>query len=427
MKKGFKFLFSGELFFVLFLFSGAFKESITFITFDLAAVFLALSLISFLGIMIKQRSFKRYIILPLVYYLAIFVTLIVSYLFTPSEVYATEKLLKFIFLTSPAFLLPLFLIRGKESLNRFLVSIALLSFVLSMVSLPMIFQRGSSLGFVGFNDGNYQGLARLNGIGLVIILFLYFLGDFTKKTKIIALSGAIVVAFSLISTGSRMPLIAFGFILLVYIYSSFRVKDGILYMRKGVKFLLPSLAIISLPLIYLYRAGYFDAVVYRFEVLLSSGGGASVEERFDRLQVAIDMWANNPFVGVGIGSFPLFYLGTDIRDYPHNIFFEFLAEWGIVGLTIFILFLLSAFYRAFIVYKRRNGTMESIHITLILLFSYTFLNALVSGDINDNRILFTIMSLLFISPYLKGRIKRENLEESSLKELASNMDVIKVG
>src|SRR5690606_32870086 len=151
---------------------------------DLTAVFLSLAGISVVFRVIKTPELQKEITVPLILFIFLFVTILSSLLYTESIVLSGDKLLKFTLLTVPSFVFPLFLIRSKESLTRFLFTIAAVAFALSIFSIPMILERGSNVGFVGFNDGNYLGLSRATGTGLIILVFLGLLNPKFTKMKL---------------------------------------------------------------------------------------------------------------------------------------------------------------------------------------------------------------------------------------------------
>src|SRR5699024_4397775 len=207
MRKVLKVIFTGEVFFALFLFSGVFKESLG-ISVDLAAVFLILTAISILMRLFKNPQISKVFILPVTIYLIFIGLIFLSFFYTPNLALTQDKTVKLVLLTTPAFIFPFFLFKTKQSLTRFLISISSISTVMALFSLPMIFQRGSEISFVGFNDGNYLGLARVGGIGLVILLFLGVLNENLKKYRLIFLASIAVVLISLLGSGGRMPIIA---------------------------------------------------------------------------------------------------------------------------------------------------------------------------------------------------------------------------
>jgi O-antigen ligase len=72
---------------------------------------------------------------------------------------------------------------------------------------------------------------------------------------------------------------------------------------------------------------------------------ASVELRLGAQRVALEMFLDNPFIGVGAGNYPPLYpayskqLGVPAvasEFYPHNLYLQVLAETGAVGLLAFL-------------------------------------------------------------------------------------------
>jgi O-antigen ligase len=72
---------------------------------------------------------------------------------------------------------------------------------------------------------------------------------------------------------------------------------------------------------------------------------SSVELRLGAQRVALEMFLDNPFVGVGAGNYPSLYptyskrLGVPAvasEFYPHNLYLQVLAETGAVGLLAFV-------------------------------------------------------------------------------------------
>ncbi|MFA7309028.1 MAG: O-antigen ligase family protein [Patescibacteria group bacterium] len=84
--------------------------------------------------------------------------------------------------------------------------------------------------------------------------------------------------------------------------------------------------------------------------------GGSVRERQEASDTALQAFYEHPVTGIGVGNFGPYYAGypTQAPDYgwaiTNNEFLEVLAEMGILGLTLFILFLGSIFYRSIYLY-----------------------------------------------------------------------------
>src|SRR5699024_173557 len=139
----------------------------------------------------------------------------------------------------------------------------------------------------------------------------------------------------------------------------------------------------------------FNSVIFRFEVLLnSSGGGASASARTDRFNAAIELWKGNFLIGNGFGSFGEYYGSNIVHDYPHNLFLELLSELGLVGLLVFGALLLVALIRFIKLGKMKDIRNNNLYVTVAIAFLVIFINSMVSGDINGNRIMLTFVSII---------------------------------
>jgi O-antigen ligase len=90
------------------------------------------------------------------------------------------------------------------------------------------------------------------------------------------------------------------------------------------------------------------------------------------------------FFGFGFGSFGIEFFKEDMRAYPHNILLEIFFELGLVGLCLFIVFLVLVFK---VVMKSKNI------FSFILLFS--LLNAAKSYNLADAWVLFMFFGCSF--------------------------------
>lgn len=405
MKFLLKMLFNGELFFAVYLFAGVFKADLNS-PIDITALFLTLTCTSVFIRFLLRPSIKKYMVAPLVVFLFILSLVLVSYLYTQSEIYATEKLIKFIALSSPAILLPFFLFDNRESVYRFLFYLAALSVVLSAALIPSAINKGSELSFVGFG-GNYQGITRLNGVALIILTFLFLVGEKRKIIKFFTFISIMLVSFLFFSAGGRMPIVALLIAVIYAAYQLIKIHKGVVFVRKGTKTLLYASLFGSVVIVFLAAKGFFNTLLYRFGVLFhEAGGGLSASGRIERFITALDIFKQNPIFGAGLGSFPIYYNGIDLPDYPHNIVLEILAEFGLIGFVVFSLYFLLTIYRGMIV-KDRRWYMSNLQLTVACLFIYYLANSMVSGDINSNRPMYVFMSLLCVLPFIKKIKKAE--------------------
>lgn len=392
IKRVIKLLFTGEMFLALYLYVGFFKEELTFIPsfFDLTAFF---------GLLIVAVIFKRLYIFPFItkrmllaisLYLVIGAIMLGSIIYTTSEVYAQEKILKFFSVTSLAFFGSLFIIRTKESLEKFLISIVFISVGMSIGLFFWIDYTMS--GDIYIN--NYASIGRSAGIGLLIALCLVFLNNMKTTIRIIGIFIIGLLSFSLISSGVRMPLIATVIACIILVLSSFRIKNNILYFKKGIKWLILLLFMSIIVIIPFINSNIIQRSFNRLLILLEVNDNDPTG-RLERYSTVIDTFSSSPILGEGIGSFGISYIGVDEVNYPHNIFLEFLTELGFIGFSLFFIMIILTFINYYNLIKEVKREKRYIIIATTLAFIYTFLNANVAGDINDNRILFAFIALSF--------------------------------
>lgn len=391
------------MFFALFLMSGYFKEAFN-LSVNLTFVFFVMSIgIAFLRlykhwIYSKKHNITVLINKKVLLHSLLFITflciILISNFYTTSINYSLEKTLKFSTITAWAFFGVYFLITNKKGLKDFLKSLATIALAMSIYSVIGLGEvAGAKSGFISVAGDNYLGLGRATGLGAIILILLYM----TKKTnvlmKMVIILSVLIILFALFSSGSRMPLLSFIFVFFSAFVFSVKVKNGMIYLRKGFKTLSFFSIIGIVSFIGLASTGVFDTVIRRIGILFTeTSGGTSAEGRIERYQIAYEVWKNNPILGTGIGSFPIHYKGIDIVDYPHNIFLELLSEMGLVGLLLFTILIL---YPVLNLVRNRNRLvfLNPENLTVLFCFLFLFLNANITGDINDNRLLFTFTSL----------------------------------
>lgn len=90
----------------------------------------------------------------------------------------------------------------------------------------------------------------------------------------------------------------------------------------------------------------------RFETTTNEYGQleASAERRLQIWEKGIELFQENPLVGIGFGTFS--QLGYDLGD-THNIYVKILVEQGVVGMLIFVILILGFIAEGFRLY--RNG------------------------------------------------------------------------
>lgn len=395
VKKLVRLIFSGEFIFAAFLLSSVFKSALDdIILFDTTVIFMLFSGFIALKRIIKNGKITKIIILPFILFFMLATFMLISYIYSISESYALDKSIRFFFLTGWSFIGIFILVPNKDSLMKFLNSIVLIT---SLTSFYVIFQYLSSpeviLGYTRFGvDGeNVIGLARISGLASIITLLLFIYKKTNFFMKIFGILFTSLFVTTLLLTGSRMPLLALIISISLSLFLSLNLEKKSIKFNKGGLILAVLVALFILILFLFYDNSFMETSMQRIISLFESD--ASTLERLYRMEFAKEMFINNPIFGNGVGSYAVNFSGVDLRDYPHNIFLEILAELGVTG---FILFSLLFIFGFLILLKGTNRALTVAQIVVIVSFVYLLINANVSGDINDNRIMYSFLALVIL-------------------------------
>lgn len=386
---------SFELLFTLFLFAGQYKaaERFSWIPVDLTALLFAVTLIWGTVLLAKNRFTFKKSNLFLIGLVGVFNLYILASLFwSPGYVYSSQKAFYISTLVFWSFFAPCAIISpSRLRLNRLFLSLVLLAAWFSVEAILFLLTHSSG-GFVTVLGSNYLGLSRILGIGSIITLVhLLYLNESVLLRLILAILSATFIAILLVA-GGRGPLLSLFIAGLSLLPLNFRFSVNlgfVLKRRLAYVFLMAAFAI-SL-VFYQIATGKMTTTLSRLLVLFQPGGGNSASARIEYFMSSFHIWATNPLFGHGIGSWPVLFGDGDVRNYPHNIVLEILSELGIIGLVLFTA--IVAFALATLSHGRaiREDPMK---ITLLALFIYAFVNACISGDISDNRFLFTTIGCM---------------------------------
>jgi len=254
------------------------------------------------------------------------------------------------------------------------------------------------LGYINYEEiSSYRG-GRMTVMGggpivfgrWMLIAVLVILFNKNKYSKYLYLLIPLFLFMSF-TAGSRGPLYAFVIILTLYFLFSFR--------RNFFKIMILSLlGIASITTLSLTENDKGAGSQSTSRVFNASSGAYA---RVDRVIRSVKLIPKAPF-GVGIGNWAqesnkFSDLSHPDKEYAHNIFLEIMNESGIVVLLLFIILLITLLDSSlFLLFFQQNYYF--VRLTFIL-FVYLFINALVSGDIVDNRLMF-IMLAFFINERL---------------------------
>lgn len=309
--------------------------------------------------------------------------------FTP---YAREKVLLFytsIFLAGMA---PMFLIQTDRDLERLLSYMSAIGLVLAIIGLSNALVNSVAERRLSAFGGNPIWFARACGYAAI---WFFFRGLDIARHRLLYSILFVISAVAVISSGSRGPTL--------FLLASITVVVALHYAKRpdfwrvlGLWLIfLILLAGISVPLF----LPWFSATLERFAGLFSAEPDGATRERLDAFEVAFRHIPSNP-LGMGYGAFA----ELSRSKYPHNLFLEVFVELGwLTGAYLMILMALVV-HRAFRI-SSEGGTPQKALLAAVV---FSFLNAMVSGDLTSPKDLF-----LFSSIALSWSGSRRSIRRSS--------------
>lgn len=233
-------------------------------------------------------------------------------------------------------------------------------------------------------DVNYILSSRPIGVG--IILATYFLVTIDRRALRAVLAGSVfVMVFAMFQTGARGPLVALVGALVVF--------AGWLYLQLDLSVSRSQLVAAAASSVVGFGVLVVTAgtTVERMLRLFRWDEEVSGAARVDLFTSAVQYWLEQPLIGHGIGSFPVLYSGEDERYYPHNIVLEVGVEAGLVGVVLFVAF------SAWCLWVALKADTDPVLVgTTVSLYLYLLANAMITGDISTNRMLFASTALLLV-------------------------------
>lgn len=398
---------SFEMAYLLFLFGGVYNNDPRFSFFpgDITVAFLGLSIgVGMLLLAVpairarnpmpgsRYGGLYRQGFFAVAWALAFVLWIIFSKSYTPSVIYAGEKL----FNTSIVAVWctvagALIMAKSRTRVERFLLLLVILG---TVVGIDNIIKFASAT--FNWKQSNYLTLGRLAGLAAIVSFAFWLRSPLFSTRGFLFLMAFCVNCYMLLIAGGRGPTAGMAMSLMaVPLLSIYAQPKRLLIHKDMFATMLMLLALIAAVVYLLFFSEESFRTLDRFRVLLTGDDvGQSAAERIDFWKKAVLLWYESPWIGHGIGSFPIYYENNDDRAYPHNLILELLAEFGIIGLVLFGALVFSCVYRMSFSRMRK----DPILLCAFLLFLNTLINSMSSGDLADNRNLFMALALLAVRP-----------------------------
>ena len=331
------------------------------------------------------------------------VWMIISSQYAPRIDWALEKSFRFALFATILFLGPLLLIRTREE------SKAMLSIFLGVGFLGAFYIIGELLLQLR-SAASLQGITRLsilsaNPIGagrvLSICAAMAAILIITKMGKA-RYWGPLMILFlvTALFTGSRGPVLGLtAAILLLGLFLGGAAR------RRTILILGSMIAAIGLVLILAP-----EGLTYRYKLYMAGELGQTeqglrvvntITHRIELWGKAVALWsqdARHTFIGAGTAGYANLFPWRNWR-YPHNLPLEVLAEYGLLGVGVFGIHIYLA---AKFIYSRLRIQLDRHELMWLAGLATYFFSTLVSGDLNDNRLLWFFMGGLLSTSSIKN-------------------------
>jgi len=280
----------------------------------------------------------------IVYLFLIFGLLLgISYIYTASPDYGFRKILRFNTFAVTMFISPLLIIKSPADSKRLLsyfyfllviiIGIMLLQFVyfLKWGDFAIVLAYWNRISIPGANPIQ---VSRYLAIGAAMMIALLIRNKPSQSLHYFAI--LFVILLSIILSGSRGPLVSIIIGSIVY---------AILYERKHSSRIF-GYGILAIGTIITLLLLLPESLTQRFfdisqgSVIMTQQGVrriSTIATRFEFWSMSLQAWFSSItsfFIGLGAGSFSSLFIWRDWRWYPHNLFFEIIAELGLIGLVI---------------------------------------------------------------------------------------------
>ena len=331
----------------------------------------------------------------------------ISYIYTASPDYGFRKILRFNTFAVTMFITPLLIIKSPADSKRLLsyfyfllviiIGIMLLQFVyfLKWGDFAIVLAYWNRISIPGANPIQ---VSRYLAIGAAMMIALLIRNKPSQSLHYFSI--LFLILLSIILSGSRGPLVSIIIGSIVY---------AILYERKHSSRIF-GYGILAIGTIIILLILLPESLTQRFfdisqgSVIMTQQGVrriSTIATRFEFWSMSLQAWFSSItsfFIGLGAGGFSSLFIWRDWHWYPHNLIFEIIAELGMVGLVIGVLFIIKSYQ---IINKGIQRGSFTDHSALWVAGTVVmFIAAQFSGDINDNRILWMFIGISIASTHV---------------------------
>lgn len=333
-------------------------------------------------LIINGKSHKKFITAALGLLLVPSATIFYSI----SPGFGLKKILNLLISTVPAVIFLYYLLISLTPLRVRVFRALIIILSLSAVGFSIIFSPFQFRAYqFGLFNWSHVIFGRFVGAG-ALISFIIFSNSVDRKKSWIFLTISLVLFSGVIYSGLRASII--GLPLFALIYAAYLlVKRKMNRNTKLALFVFILAVSVSAYLVFNFN----QSVMNRVTDLGTAAGwnkDGPIISRLAAYKISLNIFLNNPIVGLGIGGFrnPVNGGITLWMNYPHNIILEVMAEYGTVGLIVFL-------YLAWLVLSKSF----KISCESLIYFSFMLWLAMYSKDLTTNTLFLSGIAITGIT------------------------------
>jgi len=310
------------------------------------------------------------------FYLPLLAMMSLSLAYTPDFGGGLEKSLRFVCLTSIGIVAPFALFDNESKIRRFFLAMAIGGLLLAINSLTMLGGEARMVSPSGLNTE----LGAASAVALIVLWGALF-PRWPLRVRILFYPILGVLGVALIGSGGRFANVSAVICLAIGTFLCRKLFTDVLIVG--------GLGLLALPLIWIPQAS--------FDYLRSlAHPSQAMGTRNDLMWLGVRMFSEHLLFGVGVQGFRYLSPNPLTYNYPHNLILELGSEMGFIAAFAFLALAFCSFREILMQLSAPLLRRNTLVITVFLLLIYVFLDAMVSGDINDLRFMWFVFGLPFV-------------------------------
>ncbi|MDR3026310.1 O-antigen ligase family protein [Chryseobacterium sp.] len=351
-----KFTFFKVFIYFIFVFSGSLKWlpipiDLTLLSLLFCAVVMIVELRTIIPIKVKDR-------LIVILILILSLIFLISNFYSISSIYAQSKTLAII-LNIFTVIYPIIVF--KKSIFS---ELKLLMYLIGGLMVIGLFYMYFNNMFIIFHDSELLVDKVPTYLVIGIMLCACFIFSLESKLTWYVAVYRLSILFLLFQLGGRGPII--NVVLSLIVFFTLNLKNYKIDYKTGFAIG----ALFFTILIFgenIYTFAFQNVDFERFNIFKAYNDDASLSVRGNFLEIGIESILDHPFFGLGIGSSGFILDGTDVSNYPHNLFVESMMELGIFGGLLYLSTYILFFLRNYSI-SRNNKDMLILFIVVLLFY-----------------------------------------------------------